>query len=198
MAVSHRPSSSIRARHSLTLDSKPSPSYARWRNFGRLPQYPASYCCDPGHSHQRRVQRSRLRVVEAKSIPSKSASEPTIRTNWSRKRNGGPAQGSASTVGLLSHFRSNQATRGETNPSPDSIIIDAAMRRHNAQKAFLRATAALRWINSRAAILQGHRTQAIHEPALQQIRNALQVVCVSYSVVCPSRSPLIVARNYHE
>ncbi|RXK33780.1 hypothetical protein BBD39_07745 [Arsenophonus endosymbiont of Bemisia tabaci Asia II 3] len=56
------------------------------------------------------------------------------------------------------------------------IIVDAAVRRHRAQKTFLRATAALRWVNSRAAILQGQRAQAIHEPALQQISIALQAV----------------------
>jgi len=57
-----------------------------------------------------------------------------------------------------------------------SIIIDAAVRRHRAQKAFLRATAALRWMNARAAILQGQRAQEAHEPALLQIREALRTV----------------------
>lgn len=56
------------------------------------------------------------------------------------------------------------------------IIVDAAVRRHRAQKVFLRATAALRWVNSRAAILQGQRVQAIHQHALHQIRLALQAV----------------------
>ncbi|KAM0705495.1 hypothetical protein Q7P35_006854 [Cladosporium inversicolor] len=54
------------------------------------------------------------------------------------------------------------------------IIIDAAVRRHRAQKAFLKATAAVRWMNARASILQGQRPQAGHEPALQHIRGALR------------------------
>jgi hypothetical protein len=57
-----------------------------------------------------------------------------------------------------------------------SIIVDAAVRRHRAQKAFLRATAALRWMNARAAVLQGQRAQEAHGPALLQIRNALRTV----------------------
>ena len=57
-----------------------------------------------------------------------------------------------------------------------SIIVDAAVRRHRAQKAFLRATAALRWMNARAAVLQGQRAQEAHGPALLQIRNALRAV----------------------
>lgn len=67
------------------------------------------------------------------------------------------------------------------------IIADAATRRFRAQKIYLRATAALRWVNSRTAILQGHRPHAGHAPALQQIRNTLRAV----------RSAIIAADGEH-
>ncbi|TKA22144.1 hypothetical protein B0A50_08201 [Salinomyces thailandicus] len=50
-----------------------------------------------------------------------------------------------------------------------NIIVDAAVRRFQAQKLYLRATAALRWVNARTKILQGQRAHAGHVPALQQI-----------------------------
>lgn len=56
------------------------------------------------------------------------------------------------------------------------IIADAAIRRFKAQKLYLRATAALRWVNARTTILQGQRPHAGHAPALQQIRNQLRNV----------------------
>ncbi|TKA63957.1 hypothetical protein B0A55_09505 [Friedmanniomyces simplex] len=60
-----------------------------------------------------------------------------------------------------------------------SIIVDAAMRRFRAQKIYLRATAALRWVNSRAAVLQGQKPHAGHAPALQQIRNVFRAELAS-------------------
>ena len=60
--------------------------------------------------------------------------------------------------------------------------MDAAVRRFKAQKLYLQATAALRWINSRNAILQGHRAHAGHAPALQQIRNTLRAVSNGNSI----------------
>ncbi|KAH9830688.1 hypothetical protein Tdes44962_MAKER08998 [Teratosphaeria destructans] len=57
-----------------------------------------------------------------------------------------------------------------------SIITDAAVRRFQAQKLYLQITAALRWMNARAAILQGQRPHAGHAPALQQVRSALRAV----------------------
>ncbi|KAF2765601.1 hypothetical protein EJ03DRAFT_319167 [Teratosphaeria nubilosa] len=59
------------------------------------------------------------------------------------------------------------------------IIIDAAVRRFKAQKLYLQITAALRWMNARAAILQGQRPHAGHAPALQQIRSALRAELAS-------------------
>ncbi|KAK4540406.1 hypothetical protein LTR36_009263 [Oleoguttula mirabilis] len=59
------------------------------------------------------------------------------------------------------------------------IIQDAAVRRFRAQKTYLLATAALRWVNSRTAVLQGHRPHAGHAPALQHIRNTLRAELTS-------------------
>ncbi|KAK3071487.1 hypothetical protein LTR53_008532 [Teratosphaeriaceae sp. CCFEE 6253] len=59
------------------------------------------------------------------------------------------------------------------------IIADAAIRRFRAQKIYLRVMAALRWVNSRAAVLQGQRPHLGHAPALQQIRNAFRAELAS-------------------
>ncbi|WPH01451.1 Hypothetical protein R9X50_00429700 [Acrodontium crateriforme] len=59
------------------------------------------------------------------------------------------------------------------------IISDAAVRRFKAQKIYLRATAALRWVNSRSAILKGQRPHAGHAAALQQIQSALRMELAS-------------------
>lgn len=63
------------------------------------------------------------------------------------------------------------------------IITDASLRRFRAQKIYLRATAALRWVNSRNAVLQGQRAHAGHALALQQIRNTLRAVSSWYTVM---------------
>ncbi|KAK0942924.1 hypothetical protein LTR29_005496 [Friedmanniomyces endolithicus] len=65
-------------------------------------------------------------------------------------------------------------TRRTTLTIDRRIIVDAAMRRFRAQKIYLRATAALRWVNSRAALLQCRKPHAVHAPALQQIRNVFR------------------------
>jgi hypothetical protein len=65
-----------------------------------------------------------------------------------------------------------------------SVIVDAAVRRFKAQKIYLRATAALRWVNSRAAVLQGQRPHAGHAGALLQIRGTLRTVRVCLLVFC--------------
>ena len=56
------------------------------------------------------------------------------------------------------------------------ILLDASARRFQAQKIYLRAAAASRWINTRHTILQGQRPQAIHTSALQQANNVLRAV----------------------
>jgi hypothetical protein len=57
------------------------------------------------------------------------------------------------------------------------IIIDAAVRRFRVHKSYLQATAAMRWVNSRDAILGGRRPHAGHGPALQTVDNTLRTVC---------------------
>ncbi|KAF2503371.1 hypothetical protein BU16DRAFT_38529 [Lophium mytilinum] len=56
-----------------------------------------------------------------------------------------------------------------------SIILDSAIRRFQCQRAYLRAHAALRWMNSRNAVLRGQKAHAGHFQALQAIDNTLRV-----------------------
>ncbi|KAI6868268.1 hypothetical protein KC338_g1889 [Hortaea werneckii] len=92
---------------------------------------------------------------------------------------------------LLSQpFRTQGGSRGDEEiikAHLRRIITDAAVRRFKAQKLYLQATAALRWINSRNAILQGQRAHAGHAPALQQIRNTL---CAELASVTDQRVEL--------
>lgn len=57
-----------------------------------------------------------------------------------------------------------------------SIILDSAIRRFQCQRAYLRAHAALRWMNSRNAVLRGQKAHAGHFQALQAIDNTLRIV----------------------
>ncbi|KAI9663774.1 MAG: hypothetical protein M1821_007264 [Bathelium mastoideum] len=59
------------------------------------------------------------------------------------------------------------------------VIIDAAVRRFRVHKSYLQATAALRWINSRNAVLGGRSPHAGHAPALQTIDNTLRAELAS-------------------
>ena len=63
--------------------------------------------------------------------------------------------------------RTNQGNR---------VLLDASARRFQAQKIYLRAAAASRWINTRHSILRGQRPQIIHTSALQQLNNVLRAV----------------------
>jgi hypothetical protein len=56
------------------------------------------------------------------------------------------------------------------------IITDAAVRRFQCQRAYLRANAALRWVNGRNTILRGQRPNASHMAALQQLDATLRNV----------------------
>jgi hypothetical protein len=58
-----------------------------------------------------------------------------------------------------------------------SIIADAAVRRFQCQRAYLRAHAGLRWMNSRNTILRGQKPNASHLGALQQVDATLRNVC---------------------
>lgn len=75
-------------------------------------------------------------------------------------------------------------------PSPDgdpeqemaqlrSVILDASIRRFRCQKVYLRATAAMRWVNSRQSVLRGQKPHAGHMPALQAVDNSLRAVSFS-------------------
>jgi hypothetical protein len=59
-----------------------------------------------------------------------------------------------------------------------SIMIDASLRRFQAQRIMQRATAATRWLNSCSAVLQGQKPHAGHVTLLQQIDNQLRAVCI--------------------
>ncbi|KAI4187557.1 MAG: hypothetical protein L6R41_002745 [Letrouitia leprolyta] len=54
------------------------------------------------------------------------------------------------------------------------IIIDASARRFQAKKIYLRAVAAIRWSNTRNAILQGGPLHPGHRAQLQQVDIALR------------------------
>lgn len=53
------------------------------------------------------------------------------------------------------------------------VILDASARRFQAQKVYLKVTAAMRWINSRNSILSGAREGPQHRAALVQVDEAL-------------------------
>ena len=56
------------------------------------------------------------------------------------------------------------------------IIIDAAVRRFQCQRAYLRAHAGLRWMNTRSSILRGQNPNASHFTALQGADSNLRMV----------------------
>ncbi|KAK4997572.1 hypothetical protein LTR28_013940 [Elasticomyces elasticus] len=60
-------------------------------------------------------------------------------------------------------------------------IVDASVRRFKAQRIYLRATAVLRWVNSRNVILRGQKIEAVHVPALHRIQLTLQTELASIS-----------------
>ncbi|CAD0012750.1 unnamed protein product [Aureobasidium pullulans] len=67
------------------------------------------------------------------------------------------------------------------------VMLDASIRRFKIQQIYLKASAALRWLTSRNAILGGNRPQPIHTPALQQIANTMRAELAS---VTPARVEL--------
>ncbi|KAI4113964.1 MAG: hypothetical protein LQ345_005164 [Seirophora villosa] len=54
------------------------------------------------------------------------------------------------------------------------IIIDASARRFQVKKIYLRAVAAVRWLNTRNAILQGEPANQGHAAQLQQANHTLR------------------------
>ncbi|KAI4843707.1 hypothetical protein E4T44_06596 [Aureobasidium sp. EXF-8845] len=67
------------------------------------------------------------------------------------------------------------------------VMLDASIRRFKIQQTYLKACAALRWVNSRSAILGTNRPQSIHTPALLQITNTMRAELAS---VTPARVEL--------
>ncbi|CAI6334201.1 unnamed protein product [Periconia digitata] len=55
------------------------------------------------------------------------------------------------------------------------IITDAAVRRFQCQRAYLRAHSGLRWMNSRNSVLRGQKPNASHLHALQTADNTLRM-----------------------
>lgn len=62
-----------------------------------------------------------------------------------------------------------------------AIITDAAVRRFQCQRAYLRAHAGLRWMNSRNSILRGQKPNASHLSALQATDNNLRMELLAIS-----------------
>ena len=63
----------------------------------------------------------------------------------------------------------------------DSVIVDGSARRFQAQKIYLRAMAAMKWVNRRNAILQGRKPTNGNIALLQQTDNTLRAVSLSSS-----------------
>lgn len=58
-------------------------------------------------------------------------------------------------------------------------MLDACCRRFMAQRVFLRATAAMRWINNRSAVLEDGEEPEALTSALQTIDSTLRAVGVT-------------------
>ncbi|GAM85637.1 hypothetical protein ANO11243_036440 [Dothideomycetidae sp. 11243] len=61
------------------------------------------------------------------------------------------------------------------------VLMDAALRRHRAQKLYARAAAARRWIVSRETLLKGQDPQAEHAQALAQISHTLRNMILDHA-----------------
>ncbi|KAI9709210.1 MAG: hypothetical protein M1812_007733 [Candelaria pacifica] len=88
-------------------------------------------------------------------------------------------EGEAQAILLTSFADSGpQSTSGNLEQEKaqlQRILLDASSRRFQVQKIYLRAIAAVRWVNSRNAVLGGQRSQARHAPSLQAIDDGLQM-----------------------
>jgi hypothetical protein len=63
------------------------------------------------------------------------------------------------------------------------VMLDASVRRFKIQQTYLKASAALRWVNSRNAILGGNQPSPIHTPALLQIANTMRAVSFEHFII---------------
>ncbi|MCJ1254044.1 hypothetical protein MMC24_001858 [Lignoscripta atroalba] len=79
---------------------------------------------------------------------------------------------------LAAHFNESQQVPGSAGEQQrrqlQRVLIDASARRFQCQKILLRATAAIRWANTRNAILQGQRPHAGHTAALQHAASTMR------------------------
>ena len=75
----------------------------------------------------------------------------------------------------------------------NSIIADAAVRRFQCQRAYLRSHAGLRWMNNRSSILRGQKPNASHLSALQQADTTLRNVRWFTPFANPPPTPLVLA-----
>jgi hypothetical protein len=82
--------------------------------------------------------------------------------------------------------------------SEHSIITDAAVRRFQCQRAYLRANAGLRWMNSRNSILRGQKPNANHLGALQQADATLRNVGQTVALISSSYKKRVPWRSLHE
>lgn len=78
------------------------------------------------------------------------------------------------------------ATSGAAGGDPErekqqlrTIIVDASVRRFRCQRAYLRAHAAMRWMDSRNRILRGQKPNASHFAALQAADNNLRMELIA-------------------
>ncbi|KAH7056020.1 hypothetical protein B0J12DRAFT_440649 [Macrophomina phaseolina] len=60
-----------------------------------------------------------------------------------------------------------------------AVLLDASIRRFRCQRIYLRATAAMRWINSRHAVLGGDSGGRASPTTLQEVEDTLQAELVN-------------------
>jgi hypothetical protein len=78
---------------------------------------------------------------------------------------------------MPNRFGGRRSSDDQSLTSESRIITDAAVRRFQCQRAYLRAHAGLRWMNTRNSILRGQKPNASHLGALQQADATLRNVC---------------------
>ncbi|KAL9135544.1 MAG: hypothetical protein Q9175_003252 [Cornicularia normoerica] len=81
------------------------------------------------------------------------------------------------------------------------VIIDASARRFEAQKIFLRAAAAVQWVQRRQSILQGRKPQNGHLQALRQadstLRNVIILLLLAPALVRYADGRCLGTRDHH-
>ncbi|KAF2139301.1 uncharacterized protein K452DRAFT_328207 [Aplosporella prunicola CBS 121167] len=78
---------------------------------------------------------------------------------------------------LAAPFSANTSSSDDANREKAQlkvILLDASVRRFRCQRVYLRATAGMRWVNSRHAVIQGGKMQSASLQVLQRVDNALR------------------------